>query len=144
AVLGLFVTFVAGCGGDSVETYHLSGSATFAGAPIPSGRILFTPTGGTGPAGYAVIRDGKFDTKAEGGMGHPGGAMSIRIEGAKAPEMKEDPENPGVQTEVGEQLFPPYVTTAELPTSESTKDFDVPQEAAERKDEPENGAPGGV
>ncbi|MCA8999629.1 MAG: hypothetical protein KDA80_21720 [Planctomycetaceae bacterium] len=142
----LLAVSVLGCGGgNSVTTYDLSGNVTFDGQPIPVGRILFTPSGeeNAGPAGYAVIRDGKFDTKAEGGKGHTGGAMRIHIEGLKAPEMKPDPENPSVQIEVSEMLFPPYQTMGELPQEESTMDFDVPKTAANRKDLPENAAASG-
>ena len=36
--------------------------------------------GNDGPQGFALIKDGAFDTR-NGGQGHGGGAMLIRIEG---------------------------------------------------------------
>ncbi len=59
--------WIAGCGaGNEPKTYHVSGTVTFAGKPVPVGTILFVPDAGKanrGPTGYAVIREGKFDTR---------------------------------------------------------------------------------
>lgn len=128
------VAALLGCGDDAPDTYHVSGTVTFDGKPIPAGTIRFVPDGAkqnSGPPGIARIADGKYDTSAEGGKGHVGGPMIVQIEG-------HDPSGQGAtDEETGEKimtpLFPGYKTTAELPKDASTKDFAVPAEAANVK-----------
>jgi hypothetical protein len=127
---------LAGCGSDEPDLYHLSGTVTFDGKPIPQGKIYFTPDsskGNKGPAGYATIKDGKFDTKEEGGKGHVSGPMIVRIEG-------QDPQGAGQKDpkdtsgeEIVKSLFPAYSTEADLPKEDSTKEFAVPADAAKKK-----------
>jgi hypothetical protein len=118
-----------GCGGDG--TNRVSGKVTFKGQPVPAGKIYFMPDGSkgnTGPTGYADIKDGVYDTSSPGGRGAPAGAVIIAIEGIdpSGPPAKADPSGE-VTTRV---LFPRYETAADLPASSSTKDIDVPAEAA--------------
>jgi hypothetical protein len=118
-----------GCGGDG--TNRISGKVTFMGQPVPAGKIYFMPDGSkgnTGPTGYADIKNGIYDTSSAGGRGAPAGAVIIAIEGIdpSGPPAKADPSGE-VTTRV---LFPRYETTADLPASSSTKDIDVPAEAA--------------
>ena len=135
---------LAGCGSDAPDTYRLSGTVTFDGKPVPAGQIYFMPDAGkdnNGPSGFAQIHDGKFDTSAEGGKGHVSGPMLVRIEGFD-PASKSTSES---GEEVVKSLFPTYQTTADLPKNDSTQDFAVPKEAADRVDQPEtNRTPGGV
>jgi hypothetical protein len=138
AVATLAVCLLAGCGGE--DGYDVSGKVTFQGNPVPAGQIYFTPDdskGNSGATGYADIKDGEYDTAAEGGKPTAGGPMIVRIEG-------QDPSVPGEQqpgSAPGEvtikTLFPTYETTAELPKEDATQNFDVPAEAAQRKDQPE-------
>jgi len=128
----LMAILFMGCGSERAsDTYHVSGSVNFDGEPIPAGQIRFVPDGSqgnSGPAGYAQIKDGKYDTSAEGGKGHPGGALIVHIDGY-------DPNAETIEAEGGEEisepLFPTYQTTVELPKEESSKDFNVPAEAAD-------------
>ena len=116
-----------GCG-DS--TYRVSGKVNFKGQPIPEGRIIFTPDttkGNKGPAGSAEIKDGQYDTGAEGGKGVVGGPMIVRIEAWDPAKKIEKPDKSALVN--FPPLFPPYQTTADLPKSDSTKDFDVPADA---------------
>ena len=75
-----------------------------------------------------MIKDGSYDTGAAGGAPAPPGPVIVMIEGSdpSAPANKED--------KAGEvtirSLFPTYETTADLPKSNATKDFEVPAEAA--------------
>jgi hypothetical protein len=117
-----------GCGDDS--THQVSGKITFKGQPIPAGMIYFIPDeskGNSGPTGYADIKDGQYDTSAEGGQGAAGGPMIIAIEGID-PNAKPDKADPSGEV-TAKSLFPRYETTADLPKSDSTKDFDVPADA---------------
>jgi hypothetical protein len=139
----LMVGFLSGCG-QKGGTYHVSGSVTFNGNPVPAGKIYFMPDnskGNSGATGYANIVDGKYDTAADGGKATVGGAMIVRIEGfdpsSQAPNDKKDTSG----EEVAKTLFPTHQTTVDLPKEKTTKDFDVPASAAKRKDKPEQ--PGG-
>lgn len=107
---------LAGCGGRGDETrrFDLSGAVTFDGRPVPAGTILFEPDssqGNKGPAGFAKIADGRFNTAASG-KGTIGGPHVVRITGSDKAT-----------------LFSDYVTQADLPKEKSTKDFEVPASA---------------
>jgi hypothetical protein len=110
----------------------------FDGKPVPNGRIQFMPDsskGNSGPPGYAQIKDGKFDTSAEGGKGHVGGPMIVSISGNDNSESgaspdETDPKAPEPKSNV---LFPNYQETFELPKETTTQDFNVPAEAGKVK-----------
>jgi hypothetical protein len=117
-----------GCGGE--KTYRVSGKVTFKGQPIPEGRIHFIPDGAKGNkgiAGYADIKAGAYDTSS-GGKGAIGGPMLVRIE-AWDPAKKIDKPDKSALSSIP-QLFPPYQISADLPKSDTTKDIDVPADAA--------------
>ena len=126
-LLLLACCFVAGCGGE--KSYRVSGKVTFKGQPVPAGKIYFMPDGAkgnSGATGYANISDGTYDT-SNGGRGSIGGPMLVMIEGIDPnvkPDTKDDPEAEA------KSLFPQYQIAEEMPMSNSTKDFDVPAEAA--------------
>jgi hypothetical protein len=134
ALLGLLPL---GCGGDG--THHVTGKVNFQGKPVPAGKIYFIPDnskGNTGPTGYADIKDGFFDTSATGGSGVPPGPLIIAIEGidpsAKPDKPKRGEEESGVVSEeaTGKVLFPRYEVNFEMPKENTTKDIEVPAEAA--------------
>lgn len=139
----LMATLLMGCGGDNApDTYHVSGTVNFDGKPIPVGQIRFVPDsskGNSGPAGYAQIIDGKYDTSAESGKGHASGPMIVQIDG-QDPESKSTSEG---GEEIIKSLFPTYQATADLPKEDTTKDFDVPAEAADVKYKSEESLGGG-
>ena len=138
---GIFATLLtalacclSGCGGGD-GTHNVSGKVTFNGQPIPAGQIYFIPDGSKGnkgPTGYARIEKGTYDTSAAGGKPAVSGPVIVAIEGLdpSAPGQKQKKDTSGEQTV--KALFPQYQTTAELPDEDSTKDFDVPAEAAKR------------
>src|SRR5262245_10803606 len=80
AALGIVV--LAGCGGE--RTYELSGSVTFKGKPVPTGQIMLEPdasAGNKGPAAFAKIKDGHYDTRILEGRGTVGGPHIVQIQG---------------------------------------------------------------
>jgi hypothetical protein len=116
--LAAAVGAVVGCAEEGPKRNRLSGSVTFDGQPIPYGDILFTPDGSkknTGPQGIANIRDGKYDTSAEGGKGIAGGPTIIRVTGFTGPG--------------GKQLCE-YELQVDLPRGDGTHDIDVPKKGA--------------
>jgi hypothetical protein len=127
-----------GCGGD--KTYRVSGKVTFKGNPVPAGQIYFIPDGAkgnSGATGFARIKDGTYDTDAEGGRGSAGGPMIIAIEGldpSTAPA-KADPSGEVTAT----VLFARYEVNEDLPKEATTKDFEVPASAAKGPVGPKTG-----
>lgn len=80
---GMCVTTLAlvGCGG-GLKLQEVSGKASFAGKPIAYGSLEFIPDGtkGTkGPPGSAVIINGEYDTRKEGGRGVVPGPHLVRV-----------------------------------------------------------------
>jgi hypothetical protein len=124
----LLVILLVGCAKPGPQLYDVSGSVTFDGQPIPKGTVLFQPDeskGCTGSAGIALIRDGKYDTAAEGGTGVVGGPHLVRIVGLDGKPI--DSMSPD-----GIPLFPDYTTTVDLPKANSTQDFAVPKDSKGR------------
>lgn len=125
------VCLISGCSGDS--GYDISGTVSFDGKPIPAGKIYFRPDGSknnVGQTGYANIVDGKYDTAAEGGKPMAGGAIVVGIDGIDPSGAKTDGTS---GEEVSTALFPYYEIPVELPQENTTKDFEVPAEAAKVK-----------
>ena len=69
---------VVGCGRGSSDRVVVTGTVTYRGEPLPSGRIHFVPAEGTkAPQSGAEIVDGKYTVDAKGGVPH--GTHKIRI-----------------------------------------------------------------
>lgn len=117
------ISSAAGCGDNDPRTIQISGTATFNGEPIPFGQILFEPDaalGHAGPAGFALITDGKFNTRLSGKGIASRGAYVVRIHGQTAR-----------LTERADKILPlfnPYEVRIEI--TDPTQNFDVPQSAA--------------
>jgi hypothetical protein len=110
----------AGCSED--RTYDVKGTVTIGGAAVPAGVIWFEPdiTKGntTGPQGYAQIKDGKFDTRADGRGIRPG-AYTIRVEAFDG--------RPANELPFGKPLLnPPYETARDFPAEATEITIDVP------------------
>jgi hypothetical protein len=103
--------------------YSVSGTVTFRGEPVPLGTIAFEPDtsrGNRGPAGYADIVAGRFQTH----LGAVGGPHIVRISGASGPMIDEAKDT---------TLFSDYMTTCDLPPQSTTLDFDVPPPSTPRR-----------
>jgi hypothetical protein len=85
-VLALFSVTFAGCGPEN-KRRAVSGTVTFRGEALETGSISFLTA--AGPAGGALIRDGKFQLPAEQGL-EPGKykvtISSPKGEGERTPE----------------------------------------------------------
>lgn len=132
--LFLLSGLAVGCGGD--QGGRVSGKVTFKGQPVPAGKVYITPDasqGNSGQSGFADIKDGAYDTSAEGGQGAVSGPVIISVEGF-------DPNPPpGAGPDVSATvLFTGYEKKVELPESASVHDIDVPADAANaRPQQPE-------
>jgi hypothetical protein len=114
---------LSGCdnGGDA-NRYHVSGTVTFNGNPVPQGSIQFLPDsvkGNEGPATNANIVDGRYDTTVSG-RGTVGGAHIVVINGFDGQSRPED------ELPFGKPLFTEYRTSVDLPQSTGeTVNFEV-------------------
>lgn len=122
------LALLAGCGGSDAgpERYHVSGEIKWNGQLVGDGMIYFEPTqGNTGPAGFAAIRGGKYDTSLEGNKGHVGGKMLVRIVpglASNTPILDDNAPPPASQ-------FPLWEEVVDLPKETTTRNFDIPQDA---------------
>jgi len=128
-LLSALLCFLAtGCGGDAGN--RISGKVTFKGQPISTGKIHFIPDaskGNKGATGYADIKNGAYDTGAPGGRGCIGGPILVKIEGFEPLPADKMDKSGEITTRA---LFPAYQTAVDLPKETTTKDFDVPADAA--------------
>jgi hypothetical protein len=125
---GLLV-FVAGCSGASdIKLVDQSGKVTFAGQPVVYGSIEFVPDTEKehkGPAGFAEIIEGSYDTR-KGGRGVVSGPHKVRV---TAYDENPPPANPDetVPSTAKPPIFAGYTLDAELTGGQ--KDFDIPESA---------------
>ena len=124
-VLAAAVLCGGGCGPRSTgpQRFHVSGTVTFDGEPIPVGTIYFeadATQGNAGPVSIVVIEDGRYDTKASKVAGPVQGPLSVRIYGSKKIEPGGEPVP---------LLFREYTTTVDLDPASKPHvfDFDVPR-----------------
>ena len=116
-----------GCGQSGPTRFDVSGQVTFAGNPVPSGWVSFTPDttkGNSGPQGVAPIRAGTYDTASSHGKGTVGGPMIVRIEGFDGQATSDLPN--------GRPIFAPYEVKVELPRERTTKELEVPADWAKQ------------
>ncbi len=120
-VLGAGLALTAmGCGSGNRNVYHVSGTVSFDGRPVPAGFVLFDPdvsAGNDGTQGFAEIKDGRFDTSRRG-RGITGGAYVVQLRGNTA------------SAGSGKMLSWQYEQTIDLPAADSQHDIAVPASAA--------------
>jgi hypothetical protein len=112
-------TLLSGCT-RGPRLYPVSGTVTHKGNPLPAGVIYFNPDvtrGNDGPQGYAIIKEGHYDTADTGGKGVLGGPYTVRIEGFDG--------MPGNELPLGKPIFTDYQVAVDLPQTAATQDFDV-------------------
>jgi hypothetical protein len=132
----LAVCLFAGCGD---EGNPITGTVTFNGKPVPSGKIYFIPDeakGNVGAPGYATIENGAYDTSEPDGKSPQLGPMTVGIEGFDPNAKSTVPGDTSGEVTI-KALFPYYETSAVVEADKSTVDFDIPASAANRKQAPE-------
>lgn len=115
----VLILSAAGCSrAGQADLFEVKGQATFAGRPIPAGRIVFEPDparGADGMVSIADILDGTYRTRP--GRGFGGGPCRATVYGSDGTMPTEEHDT---------ALFPPWTTTIDLPRSNCTHDFTVP------------------
>lgn len=128
--LGLIALVCAGCGEQRVQRYPVSGKITYAGKSVAVGDIHFDPDtkkGNHGPGGYAVIRDGRYETNP--GRGVVGGSYIARISGFDGQEVKIDGEP---SFKLGKAMFDELTIEVEFARDKVTHDFEIPQQTSKK------------
>ena len=108
--VSLFAFMIAGCAkGPAVGT--VNGEVTLDGQPLKTGNVLFTPIGGQGQTGGAIITDGKFKAEV------PVAKMKVEISAVKVtsrvPVYEGDPNSP-MREETVELIPARYNATSAL------------------------------
>lgn len=118
--LPALLVFLAGCGQDGPPRYTVSGAVTYDGRPVSAGRVIFEPDtdrGNHGPAAYADITEGYYETNS--GRGTIGGPQRVRVICLSG---KTD----NLELPDGGMICPEYRTEVDLPAEDSEQDFAVP------------------
>lgn len=105
--------------------HQVSGTVTFAGSPVPQGRIEFEPDasrGNRGPVGVAKIEAGRYRTERR--FGAVAGPQVVRISGSDGVPRSLPGE--GWTDPNGTSLFADHVEAIDLPATTATLDFTVP------------------
>jgi len=120
SLLAVLILSAAGCSRTGeADLFEVKGRATFAGRPIPAGRIVFEPDqarGADGMVSIADICDGTYRTRP--GRGFGGGPCKVTVYGSDGTMPTEEHDT---------ALFPPWKTELDLPRSDCTHDFTVPE-----------------
>lgn len=130
SILGLMAMLCVGCGDDRVQRFPVSGKITYAGKSIAVGDIHFDPDttkGNHGPGGYAVIRDGRYETNP--GRGVVGGAYIARISGFDGQEVKIDGEP---SFKLGKAMFDECTLEVEFPHDAVSHDIEIPEQTKKK------------
>jgi hypothetical protein len=114
------VSILVGCGKSGPARIDVKGTVTFLGKPVPAGQILFDPDAkrsNEGPAGFARIKNGQFDTRDAGKAPIAGAhvARIIGMDGVPGPEMPR-----------GHILFREWSKEIDVDRSNPEFDFQVP------------------
>lgn len=129
--LALLLPLAVGCSG-GLPLYPVVGTVSYDGQPVPAGVVWFDPDPTNlpnSPQGYAYLKDGRFDTAANG-RGVAGGPYLVRIEAFDG--------KPGNELPLGKPLFADFSRKVDLPAGKNELSFDVPKSAppAPAKDRP--------
>jgi hypothetical protein len=122
ATFGLLMVMAVGCSKPNSDRLSFEGVVTWKGQPVPAGRVYFSPDaakGGSGPQGYALITDGRYDTSSESSKGCHAGAQSAEVHGFDGQGEKG----------FGNRLFAPYSISIDVPAEGGTINLEVPADA---------------
>jgi hypothetical protein len=113
---------LSGCGGDGPPRVDLWGTVNWKGQPVPRGVIYFGPDGrkgNTGPQGYVLIQDGRFDTRRSPAKGCVVGPHIVQIDGCDGQDIRNG-------YPYGNQLFAPYEASLDISAEGGEIDLVVP------------------
>jgi len=131
-VMVLMVTVVCvpmtGCGEKGeFKRYHLEGTVTFQGLPLPYGEMILSPDvskQNSGPSTVLEIHNGKFHT--EPGQGHIGGPYTAIITGfdGKHPQVNDPLRDP--KSLKGSVIVQHFQTSFDFPKANHQVSIEIP------------------
>lgn len=135
ATLIFALVTLTGCSENGPARTAIWGNVTWKGQPVPSGIVYFGPDStkeNKGPQGFALIKNGTFDTRGERSKGCMTGPHIATIQGA---------DGQGITSgrPYGSSLFASYELKIDVPAEGGTIDLVVPDSAipAAKNTEPE-------
>ncbi|MCC7473762.1 MAG: hypothetical protein IT425_00075 [Pirellulales bacterium] len=123
--LSTLILVCGGCGESGPKRDDVSGAVTWKGQPVPNGVIFINPDtrkGNKGPQGFALIRNGRYDTRGKNSKGCSPGANVFAIQGC-------DGQNIGPGRPYGNSLFASAQLSIEIPSGGGVIDLVVPDTA---------------
>ena len=117
------VVILAGCGQGGPQTFDVSGTVTFDGAPVEQGEIVFRDPAGQEKGYGGIITDGKFSFESSPGK------KRVEITAMRVVPGEFDTMNPGEKTPKMEPYIPEKYNGASELTAEvssSSKTFNFP------------------
>lgn len=123
ALLASLCLCFSGCSDRGPKRYRISGTVTYDGKPVPIGTVMFEPDsskGNSGAAGLTAIKDGKFDSEADG-VGFIGGPHRITVQAFDGKVVNEEYEPFGTALDGGDL----YVESFDLPEGDATLDIEM-------------------
>ncbi|MCR9210011.1 hypothetical protein [Rhodopirellula europaea] len=125
--IGLFITplILTGCPAPSgLELYPVTGTVTFEGKPIDTGRIQFRTASEERRSFSAAIENGNYEIETLTGP------MTVEVRASRLIEGKFDKSNPDELTPAGEMYIPQKYNsrtelTADVPAGGDTIDFNL-------------------
>jgi len=115
------LVLAAGCGPAGPQRYPVSGSVTLDGRPVPGCTLLFAPDvarGNSGPAAFAVGRDGRYETYP--GHGIVGGPHLVTLTAFDTPVSESGEPVPF------SEIVPAHQIEVDLPLGPARHDFEIP------------------
>jgi hypothetical protein len=128
ALLALACVVFCGCGDSGPKRYRISGTVTHEGKPVPVGTVMFEPDsskGNKGAAGATAIKDGKFDSEADG-VGFIGGPHRITVQAFDGVVVNEEFAPHGTPLDDGDL----YVESFDLPEGDATLDIELTERSS--------------
>lgn len=98
--LAILMLLLAGCGSSGPQTYTVSGTVTFDGAPVAEGQIIFRDPAGQLPTAAGPIAAGQFSFESQPGP------KKVEITAMRDIPGKMDTSNPGEAVPMREMYIP--------------------------------------
>ena len=116
--VALLFCMTTGCGSKQ-SNFKVSGTIKYDGQPVPEGEVHLRPSQGNyGSGGFAIIKDGKYETIPKRGV--EGGFYKLTFHGLGGDAIDE--------FGGGGDLFTPYVVEVDFPKEDHVLNVDVPKQ----------------
>ena len=126
ATLTLLLFNSIGCSDNGPTRIAVWGDVTWKGQTVPSGVVYFGPDtskGNKGPQGFALIKEGRYDTRYPLSKGCSTGPQIAVVHGC-------DGQGIGRGSPYGQNLFAPYEMPIDIPAEGGQVDIKIPDSAA--------------